>query len=181
MKTNKLTTTDLAEIGMSAAVAAVLSQVSVPTPSGVPLTAQTFAVALIGTVLGWKKGFMAMLVYTVLGLAGVPVFAGFQGGFHVIAGYAGGFIWGFLFLAALCGKGSVMKGKIAGILTGMAGLVICHLLGMLQFAVLSGNSLSKAFLLVSAPYLIKDILSVVFAFYAGKLIRKQMRKTVHQS
>ena len=66
--------------GMMAAILAVLSQISIPLPSGVPITMQTFAVALAGFTLGIWQGSASVLIYLLLGLIGVPVFAGFSGG-----------------------------------------------------------------------------------------------------
>ena len=43
-------------VALMAAVIAVLSLVSIPMPSGVPITLQTFAIALCGYVLGWSGG-----------------------------------------------------------------------------------------------------------------------------
>ena len=56
--------------GMFAAVLAALSQVQIPMPSGVPVTLQTFAVALTGYVLGWKYGLASTAIYTLLGAIG---------------------------------------------------------------------------------------------------------------
>ena len=107
---------------------------------------------------------------------GVPVFAGFSGGAQVLVNYTGGFIWGFIFMAALCGVGSVMKNKVLGFVVGMAGLAICHLLGVLQFMVVMGMGFGESFALVSAPYLIKDVISVILAFVVGGQIRKRLIK-----
>lgn len=170
----KTATRNIVYVGMFAAVMAVLSQVSIPMPSGVPITLQTFAMALTGVVLGWKMGVLSTLVYILLGAFGVPVFTGFTGGFAKLTGYTGGFIYGFLALALFCGIGICMKNKILGMLLGILGLEICHVCGALQYAFLSGNSFPAAFLLVSAPYQIKDIASVVLAFVLGGIIRKQL-------
>lgn len=93
-------------VGVFAAVLAVLSQISFPLPSGIPVTLQTFAVALCGYALGCKRGTLAVLVYIVLGAVGLPVFANFSGGFGSLVGLAGGYIYGFLPMAALCGLGT---------------------------------------------------------------------------
>lgn len=172
----KIATKTIVEIAMFTAILAILSQVSIPMPSGVPITLQTFAVALIGVVLAWKFGAVSVIVYILLGAIGVPVFAGFSGGAQVLVNYTGGFIWGFIFMAALCGVGSVMKNKVLGFAVGMAGLVICHLLGVLQFMIVMGMGFGEAFALVSAPYLIKDVISVVLAFVVGGQIRKRLIK-----
>ena len=55
-KDAKITTKEVVSVGMFAAVLAVLSQISLPMPSGVPVTLQSFAVALTGVVLAWKLG-----------------------------------------------------------------------------------------------------------------------------
>ena len=62
--------------GMFAAVLAALSQIQIPMPSGVPVTLQTFAVALTGYVLGWQYGLASTAIYILLGAIGLPVFAG---------------------------------------------------------------------------------------------------------
>lgn len=170
----KTTTINIVYAGMFAAVMAVLSQITIPMPSSVPITLQTFAMALTGAVLGWKLGLAATAVYILLGAVGVPVFSGFTGGFARLTGFTGGFIYGFLALTLLCGVGSCLKYKALGMLVGIMGLEICHLFGTMQYAVLSRRSLGSAFLLVSVPYQIKDIASVVLAFILGTIVRKQL-------
>ena len=69
------TTREMVLAGMFAAVLAVISQLSIPTPAGVPVTIQVFGVALVGAVLGWKLGLCSVLVYILIGAAGLPVVA----------------------------------------------------------------------------------------------------------
>lgn len=170
----KTATRSIVYVGMFAAVMAVLSQISIPMPSSVPITLQTFAMALTGAVLGWKLGLAASVVYILLGAFGVPVFSGFTGGFARLVGFTGGFIYGFLALTLLCGIGSCMKRKPLGMIVGIVGLEICHLCGTIQYAVLASRSFRSAFLLVSVPYQIKDIVSVILAFILGSVVRKQL-------
>lgn len=108
MNSNREKITNIVMVGVFAAVLAVLSQISFPLPSGIPVTLQTFAVALCGYALGCKRGTLAVLVYIVLGAVGLPVFANFSGGFGSLVGLAGGYIYGFLPMAALCGLGTKM-------------------------------------------------------------------------
>ena len=96
MNSNREKITNIVMVGVFAAVLAVLSQISFPLPSGIPVTLQTFAVALCGYALGCKRGTLAVLVYIVLGAVGLPVFANFSGGFGSLVGLAGGYIYGFL-------------------------------------------------------------------------------------
>ena len=92
MNSNREKITNIVMVGVFAAVLAVLSQISFPLPSGIPVTLQTFAVALCGYALGCKRGTLAVLVYIVLGAVGLPVFANFSGGFGSLVGLAGGYI-----------------------------------------------------------------------------------------
>ena len=175
-KTKKITTREIVCVGMFAAVLAVLSQISIPLPSGVPITLQTFAVALTGFVLAWKLGVSSTLVYILIGAVGVPVFSGFSGGVQVLVNYTGGFIWGFLVMALLCGIGILQQNKVIGVLLGFVGLAICHLFGVIQFMIVMKMGFLESFLLASAPYLVKDVISVVLAYGVGSKVRKQLLK-----
>ncbi len=172
----KISTKDMILIGMFAAVIAVLSQIAIPMPSGVPVTLQTFAIALCGVVLGWKLAGAAVLVYLLIGAIGAPVFANFGAGLGVLFGKTGGFLIGFLFMAVLCGlsektKQLWVKGGLC-----LAGLLVCHLFGNLQFMLLTGRGFVESALLVSIPYLVKDVLSVVAAMVLGKAVRMALKR-----
>lgn len=162
--------------GLITAVVAALSQVSFPLPSGVPVTLQTFGVALAGYILGWKWGAISMLLYIALGAVGVPVFAGFRGGVASLVGLTGGFIIGFVLMAALCGVKPALENKKAEaaleIVSGLLGIAACHIPGVLWFSYLSGNTVAVSFLKVSLPYILKDAASVASAWFLVRLIRK---------
>jgi biotin transport system substrate-specific component len=69
----------------------------------VPVTGQTFAVLLIGAVLGARRAFLAMGLYLLEGAAGLPFFAGGAAGLARLAGPTGGYLVAFPFAAALTG------------------------------------------------------------------------------
>jgi biotin transport system substrate-specific component len=66
----------------------------------VPVTGQTLGVLLVGSFLGFRRGSLAMLLYVGLGSAGLPLFAGFRGGFPA---YSGGYLLGFVLSAGTIG------------------------------------------------------------------------------
>ncbi|MDE6748141.1 MAG: biotin transporter BioY [Lachnospiraceae bacterium] len=175
-ESGKPSTREIVYIGMFAAILAILSQISIPMPSGMPITLQTFAVALTGFVLSWKRGTVSTLIFILLGAVGVPVFSGLRGGVQVLAGHTGGFIWGFVFMVMFCGIGIMQENKTLGIMISFIGLAICHLFGVIQFAVVMKMDFLKSFLLASAPYLIKDAVSVILAYILGYRIRKSLLK-----
>ncbi|MGN1129121.1 MAG: biotin transporter BioY, partial [Candidatus Flemingiibacterium sp.] len=162
------------QVAMFAALTAVLTLISIPTPWGIPITLQTFAVSLCGYMLGAWQGLAAIGVYIAIGAVGLPVFSGLRGGVQVLTGATGGYIFGFLFLALLCGLGAKRKIYVS-LPLGFAGLAICHLLGTLQFGYLTGRNFPEAFLVASAPYLIKDAASIVLAYFLALKLRRFMK------
>ena len=168
--------------GLFAAVLAVLSQLAIPMPGAVPLTPQTFGVALCAYTLGWKLGTLSYLVYFLLGLAGVPVFSNFTGGISKLFGPTGGFLLGFFLLSIGCGLFSHYRRtwklrrheQTLPLLSGSFGLLLCHILGVLHLTLLTDTSFAGSFLLASAPYLLKDLISVGLAFFLAKPLRRHI-------
>ena len=81
---------------------ALCAQIAIPLWP-VPITGQTFAVLLVGALLGSKRGMLAMMLYAAEGAMGLPVFAGFSGGFWHLFGPTGGYIIGFIPAAFIVG------------------------------------------------------------------------------
>ena len=155
-----------------AAIIAVLTLISIPTPTGIPLTFQTFAIALSGFFLGSKYGTEAVLIYLAVGTMGLPVFSGMTGGIGKILGVTGGFLVGFIPMSALCG---IKKSHIKNLVSAFSGLMICHLFGIFGFAFVSKSDLLSAFSASSLPYLFKDILSVAAAYAVSVLTEKRIK------
>jgi biotin transport system substrate-specific component len=171
---NKISASTIAKTAVMAAIIAALSQIAIPLPSGVPVTMQVFAIAFVGYLFGWL-GVVSVAVYLSVGAIGAPVFANFKGGFAVFAGPTGGFLWGFLLMAFFCALGKNRKIWL-NILFGLMGFACCHLLGIVQFAAFTDSTLKSAFVLVSLPYIIKDILSVVAAYFLAVACSKGLTK-----
>jgi len=179
-KMKKMKITDIVLCALFAAIIAVLSQIAIPMPSGVPVTLQTFAIALCGYYICTLRAAVSTLVYVLIGAVGVPVFSGFKGGFASIVGPTGGFIIGFIAMAAICGvsfKALPDKFRVpVRIAMGIAGLAVCHIFGFVQYSLISGKDLLTSFLHVSVPYLVKDIISVVAAYFAALAVSKALRR-----
>lgn len=85
----------LTYVALMAALMAVCAWITIPV-GPVPFTMQTFAVFAALGLLGGKRGTLAVVVYLLLGLVGLPVFAGFSSGAAALLGPTGGFLVGFL-------------------------------------------------------------------------------------
>ena len=68
-----------------------------------PLSLQSLLVCWIPLMLGWRAGGLAVVVYLLAGIAGLPVFADYRSGVEVIAGPTGGYLLGFPIVAFLLG------------------------------------------------------------------------------
>ena len=154
------------------ALMAVASQIYVPTPV-VPITLQCFVISTCGYYLGLKRGLISVGVYLLLGIIGVPVFSGFGGGLYALLGPSGGFIMGFLPLCALC---AIAFDKWQGILLGILGVLICHAAGSLWYSYVGGVDVLSAFVSVSLPFLLKDVILLVASYFLARLLRKRISR-----
>lgn len=93
---------DLLLVTAGITVVAALAQVEIPMWP-VPITGQTLGVMLVSAALGFRRGIAAMAGYMALGLAGLPIFAGFTGSIATIGKPSFGFIIGFIATAAVVG------------------------------------------------------------------------------
>lgn len=158
------------------AVIAVVSQISLMTPLGVPVTLQIFAISLCGYILGAKWAVASVLAYILCGAVGLPVFSSFQGGIQHIFSANGGFIIGFLAVAFFCGCSLVYNSKALRIILGISGVLICHFLGVIQFKLITGVGFGAAILTASLPFILKDVFLIGMAGLTSRGINKIIKK-----
>ncbi|MGI6020530.1 MAG: biotin transporter BioY [Lachnospiraceae bacterium] len=180
--TNKLTKTKrIAYIGICAALIAVCSWISIPLT--IPFTLQTFAVFLACGLLGGCDGTIAVVIYVLLGAIGLPVFAGFTGGFGILLSNTGGYIIGFIATALVMWLFEKIFGRKTRvlILSMVLGLLVCYAFGTLWFikvysqangAISVGLALSWCVI----PYIIPDLVKIALAFILTKRIRPHILK-----
>ncbi|MBQ8545370.1 MAG: biotin transporter BioY [Clostridia bacterium] len=162
---------NLTHIALLVAFLAAISQISIPTAFSVPFTLQIFAVCLICYIFSTKKSLIVLAIYISLGAIGIPVFANFQGGIFHLVSYTGGFIWGYFFLVILCS----LKIKKMQIFFGIIGVIICHLLGTIQYSLVAKIPFFTSFLVMSLPYLLKDFILVILAYFCAKAINSRIK------
>lgn len=179
-RTGKTTVLDMVYIALSAALIAVCSQISIPTE--IPFTLQTLAVFITAGLLGTTRGSISVIVYILLGLVGVPVFANFSGGAGALFGMTGGYIIGFIFTALAVGLITRFFGKgiISLAVSMVIGLFLCYAFGTAWFMVVYGNSfgaisLMEALGLCVFPYLIFDAAKIAVSIVVVKVVSKYVR------
>jgi biotin transport system substrate-specific component len=160
---------DAGLVAGGAALTALLAQVAIPLPfTPVPVTGQTFAVLTTGAALGARRGVLSQGLYVLLGLAGLPVFAGGHGGLATLLGPNGGYLLGFILAAALLGY-LAERGWDRGrrvVLAMILGEVALYAVGVPWLSAYVGG-LGRAIVLGFLPFLVGD--AVKLALAAGLL------------
>ena len=179
MTDSKLPIQDMCSISLYTAVIAIMAQISIPMPLGVPMTMQTFAIMLAAITLGAKKGAAAALIYMLLGAMGLPIFSNFTGGFQCLAGPTGGFIISFPLMAYIIGLGAEHFRHAASassrfILFLIAGITVNYTAGLLMFAFATGSSLMTSFTVCVLPFIPTEIIKMVLASVLGLKIRRRL-------
>ena len=144
-------------------VIAICAQLAVGWP--VPITGQTFAVLMLGALLGSRRGCLCVLTYIAEGLTGLPVFAHFRGGFAVLISPTGGYLIGFVAAAYIVGllaeKGWDRRVGTT-ILAMLLGNVVIYTFGLFWLSLLM-NIQSDVLTVGLYPFIVGDILKTVLA------------------
>ena len=187
VRTNeKRKTYDMAYIAVFTVLIAICSWISIPMT--VPFTLQTFAVFLSVSILGGRRGTMAVLVYVLLGAVGIPVFAGFTGGPGIILNTTGGYIIGFILSALVMWLTESLFGKKlpVQILSMVLGLLACYAVGTVWFmfvymrqtgAVGLGTVLGWCVI----PFIIPDAVKIALALMLGNTLRRPLSKIMNNA
>lgn len=162
---------ELTQIAVFVSVICILAQIAIPI-SIIPITFQAFAIALCGYTLGKKKSLIATCIYLLLGAVGAPVFASFRGGFYVLLSYTGGFLWGFIPFVFLC---ALVRQNKVGIILGIMGVFLCHIVGIIQYSLVAQINIWQAFIVASLPFILKDIILTISAFFIAGKINKTIK------
>jgi biotin transport system substrate-specific component len=173
--------TDATLILLGAAVTALAAQVAIPLWP-VPITGQTFAVLLVGAVLGATRGAISMLAYITFGAIGLPVFT--AAGSGITFGATFGYIVGFVAAAAVVGWFAQLgwQKKVFGVVGSfLIGNLVIYAFGLPWLAFVLGNlganngiqAVASAGLI---PFLVGDAIKIALAAAALPLAWKMLGK-----
>ncbi|HAG69149.1 MAG TPA: biotin transporter BioY [Lachnospiraceae bacterium] len=158
-----------------AAVICILGPVSLPI-GPVPVSLTNFAVFLAVYVLGTEAGCMSVVIYLLLGLAGLPVFSGFSGGPAKLMGPTGGYIIGFIPMAILSGIviDRFWNKRIICILAMEASTWVLYLLGTTWLSYQMKLPFKEALAVGVLPFIIVDLIKIVAVSVIGPEIKKRI-------
>ncbi|GAI16703.1 unnamed protein product [marine sediment metagenome] len=169
---SKINIRQMTLISLFAALTAVGAFISIPLYP-VPLTLQTLFTLLAAMTLGSVMGASSQIIYVLLGIIGLPVFAGFKAGIGILFGPTGGFLFGFIISAYIIGKIIELKKEkniFYYLLAGLIGTLIIYIIGITQLSLVTDMGIKKALTVGMLPFLPGDILKIIAAsFIASKL------------
>lgn len=170
---------ELAVTGILAAILCVFSPFSLPF-GAIPISFATLAVFLISCMASPLRCVAAVIIYILLGATGLPVFAGFAGGFQQIAGLTGGYIIGYIpcaFIISLLINRFFNK-KAVYPLSMSLGLIICYVFGTAWYSFQTGTGFIAALAVCVVPFIIGDTLKIIIASVLGIILRKRLLKYI---
>jgi len=173
MSEEKRSLRGMAYASMFGALTAIGAYIMIPLPP-VPITMQTLFVNLAGALLGGYLGALSQIVYILLGVIGLPVFAGGKAGFGVLIGPTGGYLIGFVVGAFIIGKITSLRREpgLFWLLGAMvAGISIVYTLGIIQLMIVAKLSFVKAISVGLLPPLPGDIIKIIVAAFICRKIR----------
>lgn len=178
MKTKELTTT-----GLSIAILTFSSYLSLPI-GPVPMTLQTAGVFLISYLWGAKIGVTSVICYLILGLMGIPVFAGGSSGLSKIFSPTFGFLLSLILAAFIVGKNNEKNTRIRWLAYGFSTMMI-YLFGGSYFYLFMNyySKLPTSFLetiqITVLPFILGDIVKILLVELVGTTLRKVLHSTYY--
>ena len=182
--TNSVTIVMMVLTALMAAITCILAPFAVPI-GPVPISLATMIFFLSVYVLKTKYATISCLLYLCLGLIGLPVFSGFEGGVGKLLGPTGGYIIGYLPMVFVAGiliaitenkiKNIIAKRILQGLSCVLAE-VILYILGTAWFMYSTGNPLGAALGLCVVPFIPGDIIKIIIAVVVGPLLATLVTK-----
>ncbi|HFI0114769.1 TPA: biotin transporter BioY [Streptococcus suis] len=164
-------TKSLVYIAIGTAIIAALSQISLSI-GPVPFTLQTLSIGLISCLYTPKEALSSIALYLTLGAIGLPIFAGFSGGFAALVGPTAGFLWGFLVYVAITSALTKLDSSpVTVFLACLLGTAVCFLIGLLVFKFVSGASWSDTLAWTGLPFILPDLAKITLVTSCHRLLQ----------
>lgn len=168
---------NLTLVGLMTAVLCVIGPWALHIPiSPVPISLGMLGIYFVISVLGMRLGTISVLLYILLGFAGIPVFTDFTAGPGKLLGPTGGYIIGYVFMALICGFFVDRYSRSLPLyLLGMVlGTAACYFFGTLWLAYQMHLTILQALMTAVVPYIPGDLIKLIIARIVSFQIRKRL-------
>lgn len=178
---SRFKTVDLVMIALVAAILCILGPMSIPlgfTP--IPVTLGIFGVLMAGILMGANRGALCVLVWILLGAAGLPVFSYYTGGLQKVIGPTGGYIMSSPFVAWLTGffterfSKSAKMTMVGAAIGSVCGILVCYAFGTFWYGMLAKLSVMEALWAAALPFLPMDGAKIIAAVAICCPIRRML-------
>ena len=141
-----------------------------------PVIVQNIGVMLAGSILGARRGGLALLLFVVLVAIGMPLLTGWRGGFGVILGPTGGFVLSWIPAAFVVGwlvekRWTRLNFWYLLLFNVSGGIVVVYVIGIPWLAVVANMELGKA-LVGSAVFVPGDVVKAIVASFVALIVKR---------
>lgn len=182
----RLDARSITSLGLAVALLVIGSAIALPI-GPVPISLQSLVVLTIGITMGKRLGVMAVTVYVIAGLIGLPVFAGLKGGPQYIFAPTFGFIMAFILAAYIVGAGYESSSNMRRYASLMAATILIYTIGASYFYLVQsvhlGNSIPfvKVLQLTVLPFVLGDLIKLHIAFFVGGKLKNILGATLRNA
>ena len=161
-----------------AAILCVLAPISVSV-GAIPVSLGTFCVCVLALLVDRRCVPIAILLYAALGTVGLPVFAGFVGGGHILIGPTGGYLFGYIPMALTVSfvAGNDRK-PLRMIVAMILGYAVCYGFGAGWYMISANVNLKAALIVGVLPFLPFDAVKIAAACALTMLLGKRIDRLI---
>ena len=178
------TNRQLTMTALCAALISVLSPIAIPLDNLVPISLATLAVMVSAVLIGPLLSGIAVMIYILLGIMGLPVFAGFSSGAAIAFGMTGGFIFGYIPLALCTGYGALksrhadtlLKSRAVLLCSMIVGTLLLYTAGTAWFMKYTGMNLSACLAACVLPFLPGDFMKMILVILLSERLAPLTQK-----
>ena len=171
-----LSTKNLSLMALMSALLCLLDPISIPI-GPFPITLSIFIIYIISYILDANSALISVFIYLLMGIVGLPVFAGYKSGLGVILGPSGGYLISYLVVVYISSyyNNKYYYNKILQLLFMFITLILCYVCGTIWFSIFKKMTFIESLFICVFPFIITDVIKIIAACMLGNEIRKRLR------
>lgn len=166
----KLKAREITKSAVGAAIMCIISPIAIHI-GPIPITFSLLVLFSISLYFSYFDCAIIFSLYILLGLIGLPVFSGYQGGANVLFGMTGGFIWSYVISSIVVSYFSKKYNNIIyKFIICLIGLIITYALGTMQYCIFTKNNFLSGIMVCVLPFVIIDLIKIIISIFIYKNI-----------